>query len=62
MGYKLHVSVDHRRILPLASVLALANENEKRYGPTLVERTKEVLRRAGARLKSKVADSQYYSG
>ena len=62
LGYKLHVSVDHRRIIPLASVLAPANENEKRHGPTLVERTKEVLRRAGARLRSLVADSQYSSG
>jgi transposase len=62
LGYKLHVSVDHRRILPLSSVLAPANENEKRHGPTLVERAKKVLRRAGARLRSLVADSQYSSG
>jgi len=62
LGYKLHLSIDHRRILPLASVLAPANENEKRYGPSLVERTKRVLRRAGARLRSLIADSQYSSG
>ena len=61
LGYKLHVSVDHKRILPLASVLAPANENEKKHGPTLVERTKEVLRRAGARLRSMIGDSQYSS-
>ncbi len=61
LGYKLHVSVDHRSILPLASVLAPANDNEKRHGPTLVERTKRVLRRAGARLRSLIADSQYSS-
>ena len=61
LGYKLHVSVDHRSILPLASVLAPANDNEKRHGPTLVERTKQVLRRAGARLRSLIADSQYSS-
>ena len=61
LGYKLHVSVDHRRILPLASMLAPANENEKRHGPTLLERTKQVLRRARARLRSLVADSQYSS-
>jgi transposase len=61
LGYKLHVSVDHRSILPLASVLAPANDNEKRHGPTLVERTKDVLRRAGARLRSLIADSQYSS-
>jgi len=62
LGYKLHVSVDHRRILPLACVLAPANDNEKKHGPTLVERTREVLRKAGARLRSLVADSQYSSG
>ena len=61
LGYKLHVSVDHRRILPLASMLTPANENEKRHGPTLLERTKQVLRRARARLRSLVADSQYSS-
>jgi transposase len=62
LGYKFHISLDHRRILPLASVLAPANENEKRHGPTLVERTTESLGRAGARLRSLVADSQYSSG
>jgi hypothetical protein len=62
LGYKLHVSVDHRRILPLASVLAPANDNEKRHGPRLIERTRELLRRAGARLRCLVADSQYSSG
>jgi hypothetical protein len=62
LGYKLHASVDHRRILPLASVLAPANDNEKRHGPSLIERTREVLRRAGARLRCLVADSQYSSG
>ena len=62
LGYKLHISVDHRSILPLASVLAPANDNEKRHGPTLVEKTKMVLRRAGARLRSIIGDSQYSSG
>ena len=62
LGYKLHISVDHRSILPLASVLAPANDNEKRHGPTLVERTRELLRRAGARLRSIIGDSQYSSG
>ncbi len=42
-------------------MLAPANDNEKRHGPTLVERTKRVLRRAGARLRGLIADSQYSS-
>jgi hypothetical protein len=62
LGYKLHVSVDHKRILPLAGVVAPANDNEKKHGPTLIERTKRVLKKAGARLRSLVADCQYSSG
>ena len=62
LGYKLHVSLDYKRILPLAGVLAPANDNEKRHGPTLVERARELLRRAGVKLRSLIADSQYSSG
>jgi hypothetical protein len=62
LGYKLHTSVDPRRILPLANVLAPANENEKRHAPSLVARTRMVLGKAGARLRSLIADSQYSSG
>jgi len=40
LGYKLHVAVDHKRILPLAEVMTPANENEKRHAPSLVERTR----------------------
>jgi len=61
LGYKFHVSVDHKRILPLAEVIAPANENEKRHAPSLVERTRMVLGRADARLRSLIADSQYSS-
>ena len=61
LGYKLHTSVDPRRILPLASVLAPANENEKRHAPSLVERTRLVLGRAEARLRCLIGDSQYSS-
>ena len=61
LGYKLHVAVDHRGVHPLATLLAPANDNEKRHGPTLIERTRAVLGRAGARLRSLVADSQYSS-
>jgi len=61
LGFKLHISIDHRQILPLAGVLAPANENEKRHAPTLLERTRKVLRRTGGRLRSLIADSQYSS-
>jgi hypothetical protein len=62
LGYKLHTSIEPKRILPLASVLAPANENEKRHAPSLVEATKDVLRRVDARLRCLIADSQYSSG
>ena len=58
LGYKLRVYVDPKSILPLVSVLAPANENEKRHAPSLVTRTREVLGKAGARLRSLIADSQ----
>jgi hypothetical protein len=62
LGYKLHTSVEPKRILPLASVLAPANENEKRHAPSLVERTRMVLGKADARLRCLIGDSQYSSG
>ena len=60
LGYKLHISVEHERILPLAGALVPANE--KRHGPSLIERTRSVLRRAGAGLRSLAADSQISGG
>jgi len=62
LGYKLHSSVDPKHILPLATLLAPANENEKRHASMLVERTRVVLSRVGARLRCLIADSQYSSG
>ena len=61
LGYKLHVAVDHRTMLPLATLLAPANDNEKKHAPSLVERVRGVLQSAGARIRSLVADSQYSS-
>ena len=61
LGYKLHASVDPKRILPLATLLASENENEKRHAPTLVKRTRLLLERAGVMLGSLIADSQYSS-
>ena len=61
LGYKLHASVEPRRILPLASLLAPANENEKRHAPSLVERSRLVLEKAGARLRCLIGDSQISS-
>ena len=61
LGYKLHLSIDFERRLPLASVVASANQNEKKHSLGLLERTKQVLQKAGAKLRSIIADSQYSS-
>jgi hypothetical protein len=61
LGYKLHTSVEPRRILPLAAVMAPANENEKRHAPWLVDRTRAVLGWADARIRCLIGDSQYSS-
>jgi hypothetical protein len=62
LGYKLHLSVDPKRILPLGILLAPANDNEKKHAPSLVERTRMVLCRAGAQLRRLIGDSQFSSG
>jgi hypothetical protein len=59
LGFKMHSSVEPKRILPLVSVLASANE--KRHAPSLVERSRLVLGRAGVKLRCLIADSQYSS-
>jgi hypothetical protein len=59
LGYKLHLSIDSQSRLPLANVVAPANENEKRYTPTILEKTRQILSNAGAKLKRIIADSQY---
>jgi transposase len=61
LGYKIHSSVEPKRILPLACLMAPANQNEKRHASTLVERTRSVLGRVGARLRCLIGDSQYSS-
>jgi hypothetical protein len=59
LGYKLHLSIDSETMLPLSSFFASANQNEKKHSLTLLEKTKQVLSEAGARLRRVIADSQY---
>jgi len=59
LGYKLHLSIDSQSMLPLTSVFASANQNEKKHSPNMLEKTKSILKRCGARLRSVIADSQY---
>lgn len=61
LGYKLHLSIDFERMLPLASLIAPANENEKKHCHILLERTKRIIRKAGAKLRRIIAGSQYSS-
>lgn len=59
LGYKMHLSIDHRTMLPLSNVFASANQNEKRHSLTLLEKARGILKRCKAKVRSVVADSQY---
>jgi hypothetical protein len=59
LGYKLHLAIDSQTMLPLASVFASANQNEKKHSLHMLEKTKLILKRSAARLRSIIADSQY---
>jgi transposase len=62
LGYKLHLSIDSKTMLPLASAFASANQNEKKYSLSMLEKTKLTLKRSAARLRRVIADSQYSDG
>jgi transposase len=59
LGYKLHLAIDSQTMLPLSRVFASANQNEKKHTPNMLEKTKALLNRCGAKLRSVIADSQY---
>ncbi len=46
-------------MLPLTCAFASANQNEKKHSPDMLEKTKSILKRCGAKLRSVIADSQY---
>jgi len=58
LGYKLHVAVDAKSELPLALIVAPANDNEKKHAPTLF---KEAFEETEGRMKILVTDSQFSS-
>lgn len=62
LGYKLHLSIDAERMLPLTSRFASANQNEKKHSLTLLEKTRQILKESGAKLRRLIADSQYSDG
>jgi transposase len=57
LGYKAHVAVDVESDMPVAAVVASANENEKRHAEELLGKASEVVEG----VKNVVADSQYSS-
>jgi hypothetical protein len=59
LGYKLHLSIDSETMLPLSSLFASANQNEKKHSLTLLAKTKDALGKAGKKLRSVIADTQY---
>jgi hypothetical protein len=59
LGYKLHLSIDSERLLPLTCVFASANQNEKKHSLTILEKTKQILTESGTKLRRVIADSQY---
>jgi len=58
LGYKAHIAADSESELPLAFIVAPANENEKKHAYKLLEKTLKLTR---GRVKTLVADSQYSS-
>jgi transposase len=58
LGYKLHVAADSKSELPVAIIVAPANENEKKHASKLFD---EALRTMEKRMNTLVADSQYSS-
>jgi transposase len=62
LGYKLHLAIDSKTMLPLTCVFASANQNEQKHSLNLLEKTKRLLKRSAVRLRRVVADSQYSDG
>jgi len=62
LGYKLHLAIDSKSMLPLTCAFASANQNEKKHSLNMLEKTKLILKRGAARLRSVIADSQYSDG
>jgi Transposase DDE domain len=62
LGYKLHLAIDSKTMLPLACTFASANENEQKHSLNMLEKTKLILSQSAAKLKRVIADSQYSDG
>ena len=58
LGYKLHIATDAKSELPLAVIVAPANDNEKKHAPALFHRA---MKATEHRIKTFIADPQYSS-
>jgi transposase len=59
LGYKLHLAIDSKTMLPLACTFASANQNEQKHSLNILKKTELILKQSAAKLKSVIADSQY---
>jgi transposase len=59
LGYKLHLSIDSKTMLPLTCTFASANQNEQKHSLNMLDKTKLILKQTVAKLRSVIADSQY---
>jgi hypothetical protein len=62
LGYKLHLAIDSKTMLPLACTFASANQNEQKHSLSMLKKTKLILKLSAAKLKRVIADSQYSDG
>jgi IS5 family transposase len=58
LGYKLHIATDAKSELPIAVIVAPANENEKKHAPALFQKAWTATDHG---IKTFIADSQYSS-
>ena len=62
LGYKLHLVIDSKTMLPLACTFASANQNEQKHSLNILEKTKLILKQSAAALKRVIAERQYGDG
>ena len=62
LGYKLHLVIDSKTMLPLACTFASANQNEQKHSLNILEKTKLILKQSAAALKRVIAERQYSDG
>jgi transposase len=62
LGYKLHLAIDSKTMLPLACTFASANQNEQKHSLSILKKTELIVKQSAAKLKSVIADSQYSDG